>query len=360
MFGSIASRNLGAAGHKIHLFEATESLLSRASLANQARLHTGMHYPRDFETASNAKRDHDLFAEAFRPAVRDVSQLYAIANDSKVSFSEFQDFAIRLGHEPKALNPSTWFRPGTIQGLLGVMESSFDSSILSGLLSESFSSLKNVEIHYSTPVLGIADGHHPSIRTTSGTSEFDLLIVSSYAMNSKFAQDAGVSLQPYENQLTEIALGKFPGLENMGITVMDGDYWSTMPFGQTGLHSLSHVKLTPMLSKVQGLLPCQEAHSDCGVGMIYACGPCAFRPASRAQAMQDAMESYLLPEMRWQPVRSMFTVKSLPHGARFRETAARPTDVVRSPSGNVLFVHSGKIGSSLHLADSLVDEMKGR
>ena len=34
-------------------------------------------------------------------------------------------------------------------------------------------------------------------------------------------------------------------LKNTGITVMDGPFFSLMPFGQTGLHSLTSVTFTP-------------------------------------------------------------------------------------------------------------------
>ena len=34
-------------------------------------------------------------------------------------------------------------------------------------------------------------------------------------------------------------------LYNTGITVMDGPFFSLMPFGQTGLHSLTSVTFTP-------------------------------------------------------------------------------------------------------------------
>lgn len=39
-----------------------------------------------------------------------------------------------------------------------------------------------------------------------------------------------------------------PALKNLGITVMDGPFFSMMPFPARGLHTLSHVRYTPHLN----------------------------------------------------------------------------------------------------------------
>ena len=51
-------------------------------------------------------------------------------------------------------------------------------------------------------------------------------------------------------EIAEIALMRLPSpLDGMGITVMDGPFFSTMPFPAAGpgLHSLTHVRYTPHL-----------------------------------------------------------------------------------------------------------------
>jgi len=49
--------------------------------------------------------------------------------------------------------------------------------------------------------------------------------------------------------MTELALVKVPPeMEKLGVTVMDGPYFSTMPFPALGLHTLSHVTYTPHAS----------------------------------------------------------------------------------------------------------------
>lgn len=52
-------------------------------------------------------------------------------------------------------------------------------------------------------------------------------------------------------------------LKNTGITVMDGPFFSLMPFGRTGLHSLTSVTFTPHETSYDSVatFPCQQ---ECG------------------------------------------------------------------------------------------------
>ena len=51
---------------------------------------------------------------------------------------------------------------------------------------------------------------------------------------------------PLKHELTELALVEPPAeLRSLGVTVMDGPFFSIMPFPARGLHSLSHVRYTP-------------------------------------------------------------------------------------------------------------------
>jgi hypothetical protein len=52
-----------------------------------------------------------------------------------------------------------------------------------------------------------------------------------------------------KHEITEMALIKMPDeLNSTAITVMDGDYWSSLPFPDRYLHTLSHVGYTPHMS----------------------------------------------------------------------------------------------------------------
>ena len=66
-------------------------------------------------------------------------------------------------------------------------------------------------------------------------------------------------------------------LKNTGITVMDGPFFSLMPFGQTGLHSLTSVTFTPHETSYDSVatFPCQQACGGvCKPGDLYNCNEC--------------------------------------------------------------------------------------
>jgi len=53
----------------------------------------------------------------------------------------------------------------------------------------------------------------------------------------------------FKYEIAELALIEPPAeLENLGVTVIDGPFFSVMPFPAEGLHSLSHVRYTPHFS----------------------------------------------------------------------------------------------------------------
>jgi hypothetical protein len=66
------------------------------------------------------------------------------------------------------------------------------------------------------------------------------------SLNSVLAA-SNASLIPLKRELTELALVQSPPeLEGIGVTVMDGPYFSLMPYpARPGLSTLSHVRYTP-------------------------------------------------------------------------------------------------------------------
>jgi hypothetical protein len=353
IFGTFLALQLASRGANVSLFESSERLLNHASRVNQARLHTGMHYPRDLPTAQEALADHDVFRNFFPTAVRRVNQHYAIANDSKISFREYLEFASRLGLEVEEVPSSGWFRDGTVEGAVKVRESTVDVDELRRLLTNELEKQPSVIVHLAEPVSQIGEGRNPFVRTTHRFEEFDFLVVATYSMVDNFAGQVGIELPPLRKQLTEVVLGYFEGLKGIGITVMDGPFWSTMPYGLSGFHSLTSVAHTPILESHFGRLDCQERHGRCGTDFLFSCGTCFFRPPSAKSLMIRQYESFLKERFRFTPRRSIYTVKSLPNDSELKQTDGRPTRIFSTPSGRISFVHSGKIGSAVRLVRDL-------
>jgi glycine/D-amino acid oxidase-like deaminating enzyme len=67
-----------------------------------------------------------------------------------------------------------------------------------------------------------------------------------YSAINDLLRRSGLAPLPLKHELAEVALIAVPeALAGVGITIMDGPFFSTMPFPARGLHSLTHVRYTP-------------------------------------------------------------------------------------------------------------------
>src|SRR5579863_1362893 len=99
-FGSMIAVHLRASGvSRVVLCEREPLLLARASYSNQARVHSGCHYPRAFLTAYRSRTNLPRFSREFAAALqRDFTCVYAIsARRSKVRAAQFERFMDDIG-----------------------------------------------------------------------------------------------------------------------------------------------------------------------------------------------------------------------------------------------------------------------
>ena len=106
-YGCCLALYLRSISKRVLLVEAADRLMSRASRVNQARIHTGFHYPRSAITAVKSMLLHQQFLKDFPDAVVDDFQmLYAIARRrSKVSAKKFYRMFRDMGRTDQACAP---------------------------------------------------------------------------------------------------------------------------------------------------------------------------------------------------------------------------------------------------------------
>ena len=119
---------------RILVVEAGTGLLERASRVNQARIHTGFHYPRSVTTAMRSRALQERFVRDFKHAVvSDFDMLYAIAaHRSKVSASRFARM-FKVIDAPFSRAPQQLrllFDPELIEDVFVCREFAFDWSAL--------------------------------------------------------------------------------------------------------------------------------------------------------------------------------------------------------------------------------------
>jgi glycine/D-amino acid oxidase-like deaminating enzyme len=256
---------------RIVLVEREPALLTRASYNNQARVHNGYHYPRSFTTAYRSRVNLPKFVHDWPDAVtQDFTKLYAIARrNSKVTAKQFDRFCREIGAKIYPAEPSlrSLFEPGLIEDVFLVEEYAFDSTKLASWAARELQDC-GVQIHLQTSVTAISNRPNQTLQvalTPEGGSEE--LLTCRYVFNctysglNQFKGDFPGTQTGLKQEITEMALMQAPpALEGLGITVMDGPFFSMMPFPARGLHTLSHVRYTPHMhwNDEQGIDPYQK------------------------------------------------------------------------------------------------------
>lgn len=252
----------------ILLVEREPALLTRASYSNQARVHNGYHYPRSFTTAYRSRVNLPKFLQDWPSAVKqDFTKLYAIARrNSKVTAKQFDRFCREIGAKIEPADPAlrALFEPRLIEDVFLVEEYAFDSTKLASWAKHELSEC-GVNICFETRVTAIsnvASGTlQVAVHSDNGTAS---LIPCRYVFNCTYSGlnqltgDFPGTRTILKQEITEMALMQVPPvLQGIGVTVMDGPFFSMMPFPARGLHTLSHVRYTPHLhwNDQQGIDP---------------------------------------------------------------------------------------------------------
>jgi len=241
---------------RVLLIEKELKLLSRASFNNQARIHNGLHYPRNFKTAYRSRINFPKFISEWTPSVRkNFTKFYAISrNNSKVTAKQFELFSKEIGAEIEQVSKSEMalFNTRTIEKAYKVHEYVFDANEIETLAKKELHE-SGVLINVNTQLTSIASSTDNKINVYLKSDNNEKIATSKYVFNccysginkieNKFFDDIKFNLK---HEIAEIALIQVPNeLQNVGITVMDGPFFSTIPFPARELHSLSHVRYTP-------------------------------------------------------------------------------------------------------------------
>ena len=298
---------------RVVLFEAAEELLTRASRVNQARLHNGYHYPRSFLTAARSHANFARFRAMFpESVVGGWMHLYALARaDSKVGRRHFERLFATIGAplRPASAQARGLFAARLVDAVYEVDEPAFDVDVLRRVRAARLGAA-GVEVRLGARV----DAVRPRRGAEAVVEAGGEAMTAGWVFNCTYAGlnriVAGQQHPPgLVHQLAEIALVEPPPeLAGVGITVMDGPFFSMMPFPSAGLHSLTHVRYTPHASWVDA--PGVDA------------GALGLPPESRFAWMVRDAQRYVPAMAGVRHVRSLFETKTL---ARFAEgDDARP------------------------------------
>lgn len=240
---------------QVVLLERGDRLLTRSSFVNQARVHFGYHYPRSFTTAYRSIVNAPRFTHEFGDVVfRSFTKLYAIARrNSKVTVRQMERLCAEIGAplEPASPHLAALFNPALIEQAYLTQEYAFDADILRGVMEERLREA-GVEVLLGSEVVGVhQDEGGVDIAFNRGSEHQTLR--ADFAFNCTYSRlqtvlgvEGVADPLGLKHEISEMVLVEPPPeLADIGITVMDGPFFSIMPFPARRLHSLSHVRYTP-------------------------------------------------------------------------------------------------------------------
>ncbi|KFE57098.1 NAD(P)/FAD-dependent oxidoreductase [Pseudomonas syringae] len=295
---------------KIVLIERESALMQRASFNNQARVHNGYHYPRSFTTAYRSRINLPRFIGDWPEIIKqDFTKLYAIARrNSKVTAKQFERFCRDIEAPIQRAEPTLrkLFEPHLIEEVFLVQEFAFDSEKLANWAKRSLAEC-GVQIRYQSEVTGLSRNATGTLEVATRQADgVEQQLTCRYVINctysglNQFAGDFSGTSAELKQEITEMPLLKLPPeLDELGITVMDGPFFSIMPFPARGLHTLSHVRYTPHLHwpDQHGINPYEKLAQ--------------YHQETRVDHMLRDVERYIPAIRKAEYVESLFEVKTV-------------------------------------------------
>lgn len=362
LYGLYAANYCADKGENVIILEFDEEAVSRATYVNQARVHNGYHYPRSYSTAIKSAKYFKRFNDDFGFSVnKDFRKVYATSSKySWTSGEQFIKFCNAANIRCDDINPSLFFKDGLVDGAFDTEEYTYDAMyIKKHFLKELDDKSDRVTIQYNARIDNIEldeSNKVYKIYLKDGTMyETGFVLNATYASINQIAELLNFEKFKIKYELCEIILCKTSEkIKDVGITVMDGPFFSVMPFGHTGFHSLTSVTFTPHKTSYDELptFDCQKDNVSCSPLQLDNCNLCPNKPKTAWDYMYNLAKKYLNDDIELQYEKSLFSMKPILMASEIDDS--RPT-VIKQFSTNPTFISvlSGKINTIYDLDEVL-------
>lgn len=380
LYGMYAAKFCSERGQHVLVLEYDDAPFQRATYINQARVHMGYHYPRSLTTAVKSAGYFRRFVEDFGFCIHDkFQQIYATSDKfSWTNAEQFQEFCRAAGIRCEEVAVSKYFKPGMCDGAFLTEEYTYDAKILQKYYEDRLCENSHVELLFHARIEKIFKKEKFfQVQMRDGSCyEAPFVLNAAYASVNQvidLVEDGSGSMEkePFniKYELCEIILCKPSAmLKDIGLTVMDGPFFSIMPFGKTGYHSLTAVTFTPHVTSydTRPVFSCQagaaaEGSSDaeegalpafCTQGQLGNCNECSNKPDTAWPYMSHLADKYMKPEYAYSYVESLYSMKPILKSSEVDDS--RPTAIrVMSREPYFVSVLSGKINTVYDLDEYL-------
>ncbi|MDE7477152.1 MAG: FAD-binding oxidoreductase [Lachnospiraceae bacterium] len=364
LYGLYSAYFCARRGQHVLVLECDDAPFQRATYINQARVHQGYHYPRSLSTAMKSAGYFARFNEDYGFCInREFQKVYATSSEYSWSDgTQFKKFCEAAQIPCEELHPGKFFKEGMCDGAFLTREYTYDAFILRDYFMDKLKEMGHlVEIHFGVELEKIEkmqDIYELYVKEEEQTLKYSASFVlnATYASTNQILDMLGYEKFGIKYELCEIILCDVNDkLKEYGFTVMDGPFFSIMPFGKTGLHSLTSVTFTPHATSYDAVpqFPCQsDSDGYCSARHLGNCNGCKARPRTAFPYMANLARKYLRKEYGFEYKESLFSMKPILMSSEIDDS--RPT-VVRIFSTNPTFVGvlSGKINTVYDLDNIL-------
>ena len=360
LYGLYAAKACGERGERVLVLEWEAAPFKRATYINQARVHMGYHYPRSYATAIKSAHYFNRFVRDYDFCIHsEFEQVYATSGSfSWTNREQFVQFCRAAEIPCEEVVPEKYFKKGMCDGAFLTKEYTYDAAILGQFFMDAIAQLDNVEIRYGVRIRDIVRQRdvYEILLENGERVETGYLLNATYGSTNQILDLAGFEAFKIKYELCEIILCEAKEqLLDVGITVMDGPFFSIMPFGKTGSHSLTSVTFTPHVSSFESLpaFHCQTRSGGyCTPQQLGNCNDCPAQPESAWPYMSSMARKYLKEAYGFSYTGSLFSMKPILKASEVDDS--RPT-VIRKASEKPTFVSvlSGKINTVYDLDEVL-------
>ncbi|MBR1391639.1 MAG: FAD-binding oxidoreductase [Lachnospiraceae bacterium] len=362
LYGLYAALYCCSRGQNVLVLECDPSAFRRATYINQARVHQGYHYPRSISTAIKSAGYFERFNKDFGFCInREFDKVYATSRQYSWSDrDQFKAFCKAANIPCEELHPQRFFKHEMCDGAFLTREYTYDAMILRDYYLDKLFEYQTVEIQYNIKISAIEkETDRYVIRLEDGKKyQTGFVLNATYAGTNQILDIVGYEKFDIKYELCEIILCNVnEKLRQYGFTVMDGPFFSIMPFGKTGLHSLTSVTFTPHTTSYEEVptFVCQsQSKGYCSTKRLGNCNDCPAKPVTAFPYMANLARKYLRDEYDFEYKTSLFSMKPILMSSEIDDS--RPT-VIRTFSQNPTFIGvlSGKINTVYDLDEVLSD-----
>jgi hypothetical protein len=355
LFGAYAALYLQGKGYRVCLVEKERQLFRKASIVNQARLHSGYHYPRSIATARMSDDNRERFTREHRAFINfEFEKYYAIDRyGSFTDAAQFERFCRFIDIRCDRVPNHPLFNYDRLEALFATTEYTFDPILIAQYYTHQLETTDQIDIlKFHRVIQAEAQSSRWEVALEDLATSNRLTIHVGGVINATYSGSNGINALfgcesiPLMHEISEIAFITSPELKGIGLTVMDGPFGSIMPYGLSGLLSVSSVAYTHHKVSYEDLpsYDCQSINQACQPDFLSDCNTCPAKPTSNYRKMLKQMGQYFSDQVSWQYFDSYFTIKSKLKASFIDD--GRPTEISQLRENPAFYcIFAGKINS---------------